>query len=85
MPTSQLPIQAEARLRHKNQLTLPDQIAQQLEAKPDDVLVFEVDLEDPHAASVRVLPRSFAGAMTGVYGTSEDVLRYLREEHEAWR
>lgn len=84
MLASDPPIAAEARLRPKNQLTLPEQIADALEARPNDVLVFETDPADPHAAVVRVLPRSFAGAMTGVFGTTEDVLTYLREEHAAW-
>lgn len=84
MPTLEAPIKAEARLRHKNQITLPEQIAQLLEARPNDVLVFESDPADPHAACVRLLPRTYAGTMTGVYGSTEDVLRYLHEEHEAW-
>ena len=79
------PIRAEARLRFKNQLTLPEQIAAQLEAKPDDILVFEVDPKDPRKASVRVVPRTFAGSMTGVYGTTQDLLRSLREDRESWR
>jgi bifunctional DNA-binding transcriptional regulator/antitoxin component of YhaV-PrlF toxin-antitoxin module len=84
MPTLEAPMKAEARLRHKNQITLPEQIAHLLEARPNDVLVFEADPADPHAASVRVLPRTYAGAMTGTYGTTAEVLRYLREEHESW-
>jgi hypothetical protein len=82
--TLQAPIKAEARLRHKNQITLPEQIASLLQAKPNDVLVFEADASDPHAACVRLLPRTYAGTMTGVYGTTDDVLKFLREEHESW-
>jgi hypothetical protein len=78
------PIAAEARLRQKNQLTLPEQIAHALEARPNDILVFETDPANPGAASVRVLRHTFAGAMTGVFGTTEDVLTYLREERAAW-
>jgi bifunctional DNA-binding transcriptional regulator/antitoxin component of YhaV-PrlF toxin-antitoxin module len=84
MPTLETPIKAEARLRHKNQITLPEPIAQFLEARPDDILIFEADPADPRTACVRLLPRTYAGSMTGVYGTTDDVLRYLHEEHESW-
>lgn len=78
------PITGEARLRRKNQLTLPEPIAEALNVHPDDILAFEADADDPGSACVRVVPRSFAGSMTGVYGTTEDVLTFLREEHAAW-
>ena len=47
------PIEAEARLRQKNQITLPDPIARALEAKPDDVLLFEVDPAEPGVVRAR--------------------------------
>lgn len=84
MPILTRPVEAEARLRAKNQLTLPEPIAHALEAKPDDVLVFETDPDHPGVAHVHLVRAGFAGAMTGVYGTTEDVKAYLREEHEAW-
>lgn len=74
----------EARLRPKNQLTLPEPIADYLEAEPDDVLLFETDPTQPGAAIIRRLPRGFAGSMSGVYGTSREVKAFIREEHEAW-
>lgn len=78
------PIEAEARLRNKNQLTLPDRIARALEVEPDDVLLFEVDPDEPGVVRARVLPRDFAGSLTGVYGTTEDTLAFVRGEREAW-
>jgi hypothetical protein len=33
---------------------------------------------------VHVVPRDFAGSLTGVYGTTDDVLAFVREEHAAW-
>ena len=77
-------VEAEARLRPKNQLTLPEPIAAALDAHPDDVLVFATDPEQPGTATIRLIPRTFAGALTGVFGTTEDVKRFIREEHEAW-
>jgi len=78
------PIEAEARLRRKNQLTLPEPIVRALDAAPDDILVFEADPTEPGVAHVRLLPRDFAGSLTGVFGTSEETLEYVRGEHAAW-
>ncbi len=78
------PIEAEARLRHKNQLTVPDPIVRALEAKLDDVLVFETDPAEPGVARVRLLPRDFAGSLTGVFGTAAETLEYVPGERAAW-
>jgi len=78
------PIEAEARLRQKNQLTLPEPIVRALDAAPDDILVFEADPAEPGVARVRLLPREFAGSLTGVFGTSEETLEYVRGERTAW-
>ena len=78
------PVEAEARLRQKNQMTIPDAIVRVLHAAPDDLFVFEADPDQPGVAQIHVIPRSFAGSMTGVYGTTEDVIRFVRDEHAAW-
>jgi hypothetical protein len=44
----------------------------------------EADAAEPGVIRVRLLPRTYAGALTGVYGTSADVAAFLREEHAAW-
>lgn len=77
-------VEAEARLRAKNQLTLPEAIVAALDARPDDVLVFEADPRQPGTAVLHLVRREFAGSMTGTYGTSENVIAFLREEHAAW-
>jgi bifunctional DNA-binding transcriptional regulator/antitoxin component of YhaV-PrlF toxin-antitoxin module len=84
MTIAQRPIEADARLRAKNQLTLPEPIADALGAEPNDVLVFEFDPTRPRVAVVHVVSAGFAGALTGTYGTSEDVVAFIREEHAAW-
>ena len=66
-------VEAEARLRAKNQLTLPEPIAAALDARPDDMLVFEADPQTPGMATIRLIPRSFAGTLTGMYGTTEEL------------
>jgi bifunctional DNA-binding transcriptional regulator/antitoxin component of YhaV-PrlF toxin-antitoxin module len=78
------PIEAEARLRQKNQLTLPAAIVRVLDAAPNDVIVFEADPGEPGVAHLHLVPRDFAGSLTGVYGTSEEVLEYVRGERAAW-
>ena len=78
------PIEADARLRAKNQLTLPEAIVDALDAKPDDVLVFEADPRQPGVAHVHLVRHEFAGSLTGTYGTTEDVIAFVREEHAAW-
>jgi len=78
------PIEAEARLRAKNQLTLPERIAEALGARTNDTLVFETDPARPGVAQVHLVRAGFAGALTGVYGTTQQVKTFVREEHEAW-
>ena len=78
------PLEAEARLRQKNQLTVPEAIVPSLDAAPDDILVFEADPTKPGVARVHHVPREFAGSLTGVYGTSDEVLAFVRGEREAW-
>ena len=84
MTLTSRPVAAEARLRHKNQLTLPEAIARALEVGPDDVLLFEVDPAIPGLLHARVRPRTFAGSLTGVFGSTEETLEFVRAERDAW-
>ena len=84
MTIAQRPIEADARLRAKNQLTLPEPIAEALGAEPNDVLVFEIHPTQPDVASVHLVRAGFAGALTGTYGTTDEVKAFIREEHAAW-
>lgn len=84
MTTAKRPIEADARLRAKNQLTLPEPIAAALGAEPNDVLVFELDPARPDVALVHLVRAGFAGALTSTYGTTDDVKAFIREEHAAW-
>jgi bifunctional DNA-binding transcriptional regulator/antitoxin component of YhaV-PrlF toxin-antitoxin module len=77
-------VDAEARLRAKNQLTLPDAIAKALGVEPEDRLIFETDPGQPGLVTVRRVRTDWAGALTGRYGTTEDVKAFLREEHATW-
>lgn len=78
------PIEAEARLRHKNQLTLPEPIARALDAQSDDILLFETDPAEPGVVRARRLPRDFAGSLTGTFGTTDETLAFVRGERAGW-
>lgn len=84
MDTLDRPVEAESRLREKNQLTMPELVARVLEVASGDRLLWEVTPERPGVATVTVLPRDFAGSLTGVYGTAEEALEYVRSERAAW-
>ena len=77
-------IQASARLRKKNQLTLPAPVANAIGARPNDLLVFDENPAEPDTVIVRRMPGSFAGTMPGVYGTTRDVFGFIRAEHATW-
>ncbi len=78
------PIEADARLRTKNQITVPDAIIRALGAAPDDVLAFEADPAEPGVARIRLMPHDFSGSLTGMWGTTEEVIAYVRAERESW-
>ena len=77
-------IQYEASLRPKNQLTIPDAVVQRLGAHPGDQLLFEIDEENGVQVRVRVIRRSYAGVLAGVYGSPDERAEYLREERASW-
>jgi hypothetical protein len=77
-------VEVDARLRQKNQLTLPEPVARALDARLDDRLLFEIDPAEPGVVRLRVLPRDFAGSMTGVFGTTDETLAFVRGERDAW-
>jgi AbrB family looped-hinge helix DNA binding protein len=73
-------------VRRKNQMTLPDALADRLGLHPGDRLVLRLE-EDPDGElgfRARPLRRSYAGALRGVYGPSEEAAAYLAGERAAW-
>lgn len=78
------PIEADARLRPKNQITVPEPIVRAIGAGTDDVFVFETDPNEPRLVHVRVMPHDFAGSLTGVFGTTEENVAFVAGEREAW-
>lgn len=78
------PVEAEARLRPKNQITVPEPIVRAIGAGIEDVFVFETDPGEPGLVHVRVMPHDFAGSLTGMFGTTEDNVAFVAREREAW-
>ena len=73
------------KLRPKNQLTLPEAIAQKLGVAPGDRLVVTLDEEHPKQIEIRPIQRSYFGILRGVYGKdSEEIAEYIRGERAAW-
>jgi bifunctional DNA-binding transcriptional regulator/antitoxin component of YhaV-PrlF toxin-antitoxin module len=76
------PVTAEARLRRKSQLTLPDPIVQAANVGEGDRFVVEVAPDEPDTITLRRVRQSYAGALRGVYG---DVDEYLTNERATWK
>ena len=77
-------IDVEVRLRAKNQLTLPIEVAHALEVGPGDRLVVEVSEDDPGRAVVRPVRDSYYGVLAGMWGGHEEILAFVRGEQASW-
>jgi hypothetical protein len=71
-------------LRAKNQLTLPESLAERLGVEPGDYLIFSMDAADPGAVRIRPVRKSYAGVAAGVFGSAAEVQEYLRGERATW-
>ena len=71
----------EARLRARNQLTLPDPLVQAAGLAEGDRFTVEVDPTDPDVVRLRRLRSSYAGALAEVYGNPTEA---LEEERRSW-
>lgn len=75
------PLPAEARLRARNQLTIPDPIVQAAGLDEGDRFVVDIDPDEPDVVRLRRVRGSYAGALAAVYG---DARVALAEERESW-
>lgn len=79
------PTEVVIKLRERNQLTLPDRVAQRIGAKEGDRFLTRFDPAEPGVVRLKRLPDSYAGIADGVYGsTSEERTAYLAEERASW-
>jgi hypothetical protein len=75
------PITAEARLRRKSQLTLPESVVEAAQVKVGDRFVVEVAPDDPDTIRLLRVRPTYAGALAEVYDEPE---AYLAEERATW-
>lgn len=74
----------EVQLRERNQLTVPAEAAQALDARPGTRLVLSVD-PARHVATVRPLRDSYAGIAGRAYGrNAREKAAYVKHERDAW-
>jgi len=72
---------AEARLRSRNQLTLPDPVVQAGALAEGERFAVEIDPADPNTIRLHRIRTSYAGALRDVYG---DPAAALAEVREGW-
>jgi bifunctional DNA-binding transcriptional regulator/antitoxin component of YhaV-PrlF toxin-antitoxin module len=83
MPTTMLKtVSAEAHLRARNQITIPDSIVRAVGIQPGETFVVEVEPEDGDTLRLRRVRTSYAGALRGLWGADADV--FLEAERNAW-
>jgi len=75
-------VAAQARIRARNQLTLPDPVVQAAGIVEGDRFVVQLDPDDPDVVHLHRIRASYAGALDGVYG---DVDAYIESERTSWR
>ena len=74
-------VSARAHLRERNQITIPDAVAEAAGIGPGVTFVVETSLDDPDTLVLRRVRASYAGALRGVYGAPEE---YLERERSSW-
>jgi hypothetical protein len=74
-------VTALARLRPRNQLTLPEAIVAAGNLEEGTTFVVELEPSDPDVVRLRRVRSSYAGALQGLYGP---VGEYLEGERAGW-
>jgi bifunctional DNA-binding transcriptional regulator/antitoxin component of YhaV-PrlF toxin-antitoxin module len=67
----------------ENRLPIPESFAERFGIEPG-VSVFFVDSGSDAEFTVRVMPSTYAGALSGVFGTTEENVGYVRRERDTW-
>ena len=70
-----------ARLRSRNQLTLPNDIVEAAGISEGDSFVVELEPADPDVVILRRVRTSYAGALKGMYVPIEE---YIEGERAGW-
>ncbi len=72
----------EARLRARNQLTLPDAVVRAAGIREGERFLVEIAPDDPDTVRLHRIRTSYAGALAEVYGRASDALEDAREGWE---
>ena len=73
---------AEARLRERNQLTIPDAIVREGRIEPGETFVVELEPDQPETLLLRRVRSSYAGALRGLWG--KDAGADLEADRKTW-
>jgi bifunctional DNA-binding transcriptional regulator/antitoxin component of YhaV-PrlF toxin-antitoxin module len=74
-------VSSPARLRSRNQLTLPNDIVEAAGISEGDSFVVELEPADPDVVILRRVRSSYAGALKGMYVPVEE---YIEGERAGW-
>jgi hypothetical protein len=74
-------ITAPARLRPRNQLTLPEAIVAAGNLEEGTNFIVEIEPSEPDLVRLRRVRSSYAGALPGLYGLVDE---YLEGERAGW-
>ena len=74
-------VNAEARLRAKSQLTIPEQVVDAIGLRQGDRFLVELSPDEPDTIRLHRIRDSYAGGLREVYGEPTD---YLTEERRSW-
>jgi len=74
-------VTAPARLRQRNQLTLPDAIVTAGNIEEGTTFIVELEPSDPDLLRFRRVRSSYAGALRGLHGPVDE---YLEGERAGW-
>ena len=77
----ELHVTAEAKMRARNQLTLPEPVVQAAGIVEGDRFVVEVEAGDPDTVRLHRIRPSYAGSLRDAYGSPTD---YLDAERQSW-
>jgi bifunctional DNA-binding transcriptional regulator/antitoxin component of YhaV-PrlF toxin-antitoxin module len=73
----------EATVRTKNQVTIPQPVAERHGiAAGQRLVIVDNGVEDEF--TVRIIRPSYAGTLAGVFGTTDENVAYVRGEREVW-
>ena len=75
-------VSAEAHLRARNQITIPDSIVRAAGIESGETFVVELEPEDGDTLRLRRVRTSYAGVLRGLWGADAGV--FLESERNAW-